>query len=229
MPLLSLRSKARHADAWEIESWLETRNCRQVGREAATIIGFLGHRHWFVRMAAASALSDCGLGAEVLRTALKKEKNELVLAELCDAVAKVEDDASVPLLRRLAEGHRSYTVRSYAAVAIGAIAGRVELEFLRERRKRERSRRVLVNLDVVLFTLGVDEAFTALLRHLSSADIVVRVNLGFLLAYTRPRRRRAEIREALRQRLEKETVPSVREALEAALSALSPSTSRADR
>jgi HEAT repeat protein len=157
---------------------------------------------------------------------LARERNVLVLTEICDSLALLRDERSLQQLRRLAEEHKSPLVRSYALMAIADISGEKSIPYLKERRRRDRSRRIRATLDCTLFAKGADEVLSDLLGDLRSPDFKVRNLVANLLYHYAPRRRRSDILAALREAAANEPFQGVRGDMERAIEELSGSSER---
>jgi HEAT repeat protein len=190
----------------------------KVRRARLELESYLRHRSPAVRSVAVEALIRGRAGAGATRSALQKEKNELVLAALCEAALLAADQASVPLLKRHAR-HRSWLVRKHAAWAVAEIEEARAIPFLRKMLSAEVSRRVRPILQAALFKWGANEALPALLENLGSRDYLVRcITANALGDNVAPRRTaRPSVLEALRAALRSEQTVAAREALTNAL------------
>ena len=64
-----------------------------------------------VRIAAIDALERAGVEGAALRDAAMREKNDVVLAAICEALMDCGDKDSIPVLKKLARTHASALVR----------------------------------------------------------------------------------------------------------------------
>lgn len=205
----------------ELTNRLQEMTPARVRRQAEEVKALLAHRNQLVRWAAAAALGRAGLGAPELRERLGRERTEIVLAEIAEALASLKDESSLPGLRSLAEEHSSTLVRNYALLAIADISGKEALPYLRDRLVRERSRRVRAFLRCALFAKGAGEVLPDLLKDLRSSDLKIRRGVANLLYHYAPRRQRPVILAALREAADRETLPGARADLERAVEELS--------
>lgn len=216
---MSLLTMAPH----EVSNALNYMSPQEIEQNAPVIERLLTHRSQPVRGSAAAALGRAKLAASKLRSRLAKERNELVLCDLCEALGNQADVASASRLRRLANSNRSWLVRSYAATALADVLGHAAADDLVKALKREKSRRALANLNLALFSIGVEEVLPAILKGLGSRDSVVRYWIANTLAEVHPRRHHAALLTAVIKAVAAEKHVAVREALEKAASALAPS------
>src|SRR6266540_1343108 len=100
---------------------LEHMSAASVRDAADEVLVFLLSRWPEVRVAAVEALARGGVGAAALRSAAKHERNEVVLAVLCESLLMLDDKRSVPILKRRARDHPSALVRRKAVWAISEI------------------------------------------------------------------------------------------------------------
>jgi HEAT repeat protein len=182
---------------------------------------FLVHRDVGLRFAAASALGQAGVGIPKLRARLLRERNEAVLAEICDGLAGSKDVPSLPALRRIATQHSSALARSYALMAIADIGGQAWLQFLTARFKSERSRRVRASVACAMFANRLGDTLAYVLASLASNDLAVRHSVTNLLRHYAPRRQRPAILLALREATAREPFSGIRDDMEATINALS--------
>jgi hypothetical protein len=201
---------------------LDRMSAAAVQRHSAKVESLLSHRSTRVRISCANALGRAGIGALALRERLGRERSPVVLAEICDSLAIVRDEASLPQLRRLAKSHRSQIVRSYALMAIGDVAKRASVAYLTRMRARDPNRRVRAAVDCVLLALGAEGALSAVLKDLEARDPLIRASVANLLSHYAPRRNRRDLVACLRQVAESEEFAGVKASLEEAIRTLSP-------
>ena len=169
-----MTSTSPEAIVRDIQAWSAARTIA----DRLELERLLEHRSPVVRSASALALArGTTRGERALITALPRERSELVLADICDAIAELGSSRALPQLRRLARTHRSQLARTYAVRAVARIAGRSALPFLLRLRSRDPSRRVRATIDVERACLRVPGAVVDLLRHLESADYIVRIRV----------------------------------------------------
>lgn len=182
---------------------------------------YLGHNSPRVRLSAAGALARGGSPEAPLLRAVHKERNELVLASLCEALGDVGGDASLPTLRSIAEEHRSQLVRRQALAAIAVILDDEAVDYLRARRASDNSRRVRATIDVLLLWLGGDGDVVARLEsHLGSRDRIVRSIVVVMPRYYTELRRSKPLRQLLDRAANKDRDRALRSDALATLKAL---------
>jgi ABC-type Na+ transport system ATPase subunit NatA len=86
----------------------------EIKRRASEIEHLLLSKSPSTRWAAVGALSRGGVGTEAIAKRLNRESNDLVLAELCDAVVSLECRGVGNRLRQLAREHSSSLARMSA-------------------------------------------------------------------------------------------------------------------
>jgi len=193
---------------------------RSVKEKAREVTGLLRHRSLLVRWGAAAALGRARIRHVELVEQLGRERNEIVIGEICDSLAAIGSERSVPALRRIAEKAPSQLARRYALYALADILGSRSLRYLRRRRLADRSRRVRATIDYLLFENGDFAAFERVKAHPSSRDVVIRrLTVNSLKAHT-PSRMRHEVLKALREALATETARGARGDIEEALRVL---------
>jgi HEAT repeat protein len=190
----------------ELSKLLDQMTASAITRQANQIASSLNHSSALVRFSAAHALGRVGLKAPALRRRLAKERNPLVITELCDSLAVARDRAAAPLLRRLAATSRSALVRSYSLLAIADILGRDAVFYLKKRRQADRSWRVRATADGMLFVVGAKQSIDAVLQDLASNDSRARGWITNLLTHYAPKRRRRDLLAAVETAAESERV-----------------------
>jgi HEAT repeat protein len=172
----------------------------EASTEAAKIGTLLAHRLPQVRIAAAAALVRAGRGEALLLSRLEKEHNDLVLAELCDSLSGVGTSRALDKLRQLASQHPSQLVRRHALSTLSAIIGPEGTEYLRDRRRRDQSRRVRATIDVLLLGDPVHraESLDYLRKHAQSKDRIVRSIVAVMPRYNPALRNLPELKGLLR-------------------------------
>jgi HEAT repeat protein len=193
-----------------------------VRRRADEVLALLGSRSPLVRIDAVEALERADIGAAALRATAMREKNDLVLAIICEALFMIDDSRCVPILRKLARSHWSALVRRKAAWGLSEILGPGAVAFLRERERSETSNRVRVAIRAALVKNGDRSKLPALLKMLHSRDPMVRASVAYFfvnnLTLNKTDRERAA--RCLRAALEVEQPLGVAEAITAALARL---------
>src|SRR5690349_10974690 len=95
-------------------------------------VAWLDSRSIIRRMEAVEGLERAGAGTVALRRALAREKHDVVLAMICEALMLADDKVSVRTLMRLARSHWSGLVRSYASWAVAVLRGPSSIPWLRK-------------------------------------------------------------------------------------------------
>lgn len=173
--------------------------------EVASLEALLSQREITIRLDVVRLLAQTGVGAPALRSRLVEERNPVVLSEICDALADLEDRESLPQLEQLAEGHPAHVVRRYALLAIADLRGWESVPYLRRRLYGERSPAVRAVLSCLLFVKGSDEGLPLIRQALSTRDERVKRLVANTLTSYSPRRRRSQVIQALEESLEGET------------------------
>lgn len=181
------------------------------------IVDSLKHRSYLVRMAAAEALGRAGIECDQLATAMAVERNDLVLASLCGAVADAGCTSALAQLEEIASRHPSSLARSSAVVAISDLRETDAVDFFRARIKKDSSPRVRATLVALLVQAGYRDALKAFRQCLRSKDYIVRIRLANLLEGGRTGPFREEVLALFREALQVETSLPAREAFERAL------------
>lgn len=200
---------------------LEALSSSEVREHVSTIAQLLRHRSVVIRYAAASALGRACVGNDELRAALDREKNDTVIAEICEALAACRDRHSVQVLKDLASNHSSSLVRSAAVEALFEIAGPQIVQFLVEKHSKERSRRAMASLSVLLYLAGQHDKIKDVVRLLGSRDYIVRCRLANLIAYHSESAVSGDLLDALNVALSREETRAARSSLENAIRRLS--------
>jgi HEAT repeat protein len=184
--------------------------------------------HWpEVRLVAIEALIRSGAGVSVLRAALQDERNDVVLASICEGLLLLEDKQSAPKLKELARRHSSPLVRQHAAWAVGWLMGRQSVSFLRRLQRTERSRRVRATITASLVKNGDHEELRSLLHMLGSRDYLVRTSVANFFGHNINVTQNADvIAEHLQKALDRETTVAAGSALRKAIHAIQPKRTR---
>ncbi len=188
-------------------------------RRDASEVEALLHGPWpEVRVAATEALVRGRIGRDALRTAARREKNDVVLAAICEALLLLDDKTSVPVLSKLARRHPSPLVRRHAAWAVSEILRKGAVPFLRSLERNESSRRVRATIKAALVKNGDQGQLPGLLKMLKSRDYLVRTSLAnFFAENVRIQRDRALVARSLEEALAVEQSRAAAEALTRAL------------
>ena len=189
--------------------------------EVASLEALLSQREITSRLDGVRLLAQAGLGAPALRSRLREERNPVVLSEICDALADLEDRESLPELQQLAEQHPAQAVRRNALLAIADLRGWESVPYLRRRLYGERSPGVRAVLSCLLFVKGSDEGLPLIRRALASRDERVKRLVANTLTSYSPRRRRSQVIQALEESLQGETRVGVVADIERAIRELS--------
>ena len=179
------------------------------------------------RWEAVVALASRSEGETVLRKLLRTERNEVVLAEICDAMVNRGVRGSIPQLRRLATSSSSSLVRSYAGMAVADLGGQDEVRFLRRLLAKDRSRRLQASILCALLALGQEDLLPKLRPLLRSRDATVVRSIATLLRDYRPRRGRKVLVDIIHEAVSRETRPVVQQELRETLESLRPKHRRA--
>jgi HEAT repeats len=212
----------------DLVKYLEELSPRRARSRATFVTSYLNHRSTLVRWAAALALGKASIGEESLLARLRREKSDLVLTEIIEALRSIPSRKSVSDFETLARQHRSPLVRGYAAMALADVLQKDARHFLTNRLAAENNRWVAAALRVLLLYLGSDSVYDGIVSDLESRQAEVRRLTANLLSHYRPRRRRREIVAQLETALQKEGDPGARGDLERAIATLSP-TRRSNR
>jgi HEAT repeat protein len=169
-----------------------------VVRQLWEIRRLASNRSRATRWAAARALGEGNVGADVLRERLRVEKVPAILAEVCDSLGRMGDRATLPKLRTLGARHPSAVVRCHALMAIVDIAGEGAAAFLRKRHAEEKEIRTRATIQCLLNWLGREAAVDQLVRALSSRRIATRQAIANLCAQYPPRSNRSAVVAAMK-------------------------------
>lgn len=204
--------------AWprdEIFRRVRTMSSSEIRKRADDILLLLRSRWPDVRIAAIEALGRAQMHGAELRQAATRETNEVALATLCDALMDLGDERSIPLLKRLARGHRSALVRRNATWAVSELLGKSSVAFLHSRERVETSVRVKAMIRAALVKNGDRRTLPALLKMLRSSDYIVRASVANFFAQNVPARQhdRDLAAQHLRSALDVEETPPASEAL----------------
>lgn len=200
---------------------LDALHAARIRAAEKSLRALLHHRSASVRRSAASALGRAGLAENDLIRQLGRETNDLVIAEIAEALSNLGSRRSLKALKQAASRTRSPLARAYCLMAYGEIAGASALRFLTRRLASEPNAWVRACLSCTLYLLGDESIFEPMLANLSDEDATIRVCVANLLAFYRPRRRRRKILAALAEAVDRERQPGARAGLKAAYLELS--------
>lgn len=176
------------------------------------------HSRWpEVRVAAVEAVTRGEIGASVLRRAAAMERNDVVLATICEALMIQDDRSSVPFLKKVTVTHRSSLVRRHAAWAVSEIVGPSSVEWLRRVVHHERSGIAKAAMLGALVKHGHTESLPALLAMLRSADYRVRTSVANFFADNLGFAADKRVRECLRDAFSAEKTRAASASLKRAL------------
>jgi HEAT repeat protein len=185
----------------------------ELALHASDLEKLLMHRSVAVRLTSIYALGSFGEGVPILRQALLRTTNDLVLSELCDVLGENQDAQSLPHLQKLAAQRTPSIVRTAAIKAIANISGEDALTFLTSLRHKRMSARTASTLEYLLLQFGKKEMLAELLHRLKSADYIVRCKVANYLSDPKFRGYRDTIIPCIRAALERETSAAVESSL----------------
>lgn len=185
------------------------------------IVRYLDHRSPEIRQEVIESLGETEGGESALLDHLGREKNELVLIAICDALGHLRSTRAVPALEDIAQSHPSWLVRSYAVEALLDILWEEAIPFLKQILESESSYRVRSKIHVALFLAGDDDFLEPMLQGLRFKDYLIRCSISNLLSAYLPDRHRATILKALQSALAREETIAARSSLVNAISQLS--------
>jgi HEAT repeat protein len=215
------KSKARRRDTIVHRiAALSARNVRRNIDEVTSLV----QSHWpEVRLVAVEALIRGATGVSDLRSALKDERNDVVLAAICEGLLLLGDKQSVPQLKELAQRHSSPLVRQHAAWAVAWLMGRQSVSFLRRLQRIEHSRRVRATIKAGLVKNGEYEELHSLLHMLRSRDYLVRTSVANFFEHNISVTRNADVvAEHLQKALNREETVAAGAALRKAIHTVQP-------
>lgn len=205
------------SDLEHLEAHLEKMRPEETLREEAAVVAALSHPESFIRSAAISALVRARQRTDEIRRRLSVESNDLVVSDICDALARLHDLESVPLIQFIARSNPSRLARASAIAAVVDLLHEGAASFLAERATDERDERVRLEIYRGLLVNGDDSAFDRMIEALGSADYQVRCASAALLSEYTPSSNRLRILEALHEALSRETTEAARSSIQLAL------------
>jgi HEAT repeat protein len=201
----------------DLQSCLDSLHGDDLLRKKELILSALNHQTTFVRSAAVEALRRSNVLQPALLLKLNSEADDLVLSDVCDAVAALGMSEAVPALREIATVHESSLARSSAVAAVVTLLGDDARSFLQDRAAHETDGRVRVEIDRGLVLHGHPEAIEGLIRTLEHEDDHARCAAASVLPEVATSVNREVISAALHAALKSELTVATRAAIEDAL------------